>query len=226
MSNDEQQTGVEDRQNDAVPSNSPAASPRGREARSLVFYLCAAGLIAIIVRLFIAAPYLVSGPSMEETFHNHDYLIVDRFSYGVCSPTIPALNLRSACVPVGAPQRGDVIVFKHPQNSETLIKRIIGLPGETVIIRDGTVTIKNAEHEGGFTLPEEYVVPQDEGGPSNVSVKLEKNRYFVMGDNRRVSYDSRSWGTLPRENIVGRVLLRLYPFSQIEFLPGEMRFQE
>src|SRR3989344_1811366 len=226
MSNDEQPTGVEDTKNGAAPSSSPVASPQKSEARSLVFYLCVAGLIAIAVRIFIAAPYLVSGPSMEETFHNHDYLIVDRFSYGICTPHIPLLNVDSVCVPVGEPQRGDVIVFKLPKNAETLIKRIIGLPGETVTIEGSTVSIKNNEHPGGFNLAEDYIAPQDTGGPTGLSVTLPADRYFVMGDNRRVSYDSRSWGTLSRESIVGRVLLRLYPFIQIGFLPGEARYQE
>src|SRR3989344_5743973 len=225
MSNDEQPTGVEDTKNGAAPSSSPVASPQKSEARSLVFYLCVAGLIAIAVRIFIAAPYLVSGPSMEETFHNHDYLIVDRFSYGICAPHIPLLETGSACIPVGKPQRGDVIVFKLPLNGETLIKRIIGLPGDTVTVEGNSVTIKNNEHPEGFTLEENYIAPQDRGGPTGVSVTLPPDRYFVMGDNRRVSYDSRSWGTLPREIIVGRVLLRLYPFVQIGFLPGEARYE-
>src|SRR3989344_543945 len=225
MSNDEQPTGVEDTKNGAAPRSSPVASPQKSEARSLVFYLCVAGLIAIAVRIFIAAPYLVQGPSMEETFHNHDYLIVDRFSYGICTPHIALLNVSSACIPVGDPQRGDVIVFKLPKNGETLIKRIIGLPGETVTVEGNSVTIRNTEHPEGVTLQESYIEPQDRGGPTGLRVTLPDDRYFVMGDNRRVSYDSRSWGELPREMIVGRVLLRLYPFVQLGFLPGEVRYE-
>jgi len=225
MSNDEQQTGVGDSQNEMVRGSSPAAARQGNETHSLVFYLFTAGVIAIFVRIFIAAPYLVSGPSMEATFHNHDYLIIDRFSYGICAPSIGPLKMGSGCIPVGDPKRGDVIVFKLPKKGETLIKRIIGLPGETITIEGSEVRILNTEHPEGFTLAEQYISPQDTGGPTGVTVTIPADYYFVMGDNRRVSYDSRSWGLLPREAIVGRVLLRLYPFPQIEFLPGGARYQ-
>lgn len=225
MSNDEQFQGVEDNKKNGSLVPPSSAPSRSGETRSLIFYLVIAGVIAIAIRLFIAAPYLVSGPSMEGTFRHHDYLIIDRLSYGLCSPRISFAHVGSACIPVGEPQRGDVIVFTLPERGETLIKRIVGLPGETISIEGTEVTIANAEHPDGFTLDEAYVVPQDEGGPSGTTVTLAQDRYFVMGDNRRVSYDSRSWGLLPRENIIGRVLLRLYPFSQIGFLPGEARYQ-
>ncbi len=187
------------------------------ENRSTITYTLIAFGLALLVRIFVASPYLVSGPSMEETFHNHDYLIVQNFA--ACVP------LTSKCVSWGAPKRGDVIVFRLPSNSsQTLIKRVIGLPGETINIDGTRVIIKNEEHPEGFELPESYVVPQDAGGPTGNIVTLSSNEYFVLGDNRHVSYDSRSWGALPKENIVGRVLLRLYPFGQIDAFPGEARY--
>lgn len=175
---------------------------------SLLVYTIVAIGIALVVRFFVAAPYLVSGPSMEETFHNHDYLIVDRLTYRIDNP-----------------QRGDVVVFKLPANSgETLIKRIIGLPGDTVTVSETGVTVANADNPKGFKLDEPYLSPNDLGGISGMTITLAPDHYFVMGDNRKVSYDSRSWGTLPGENIVGRVIVRLYPFGGFGILPGQARY--
>jgi signal peptidase I len=216
MSNDQQNFGVEDKQN--LQAVSSPVSHRSSENRSLVIYTIIAVAIAVIVRIFVAAPYLVSGPSMEETFHNHDYLIIQKFS--ACVP------FTTNCIIWGAPERGDIIVFHLPQNpSQTLIKRVIGLPGETVSVNGTEVTIKNDANPDGLTLSEPYISPQDAGGPTGETVTLGADQYFVMGDNRRVSYDSRSWGALPTEDIIGRVLIRLYPFTQIGLLPGEARYQ-
>ena len=173
---------------------------------SLIVYAVAALVLALFVRFYIATPYIVSGASMEHTFENYDYLIVDRLTY----------DLRT-------PERGEVIVFGLPQEpSRDLIKRVIGLPGETVQIRgpEPRVTIINAEHPQGFTLSEPYLSPDNLGGSTDITMTLTKDQYFVLGDNRRVSADSRMWGILPRTDIVGRVLLRLYPFSMIALLPG------
>lgn len=145
---------------------------------------------------------------MEPTFYNYHYLIIDRVSYRI-----------------GEPERGDVIVLDLPQNtSRALIKRVIGLPGETVTINDNKVTITNTEHPEGFTLEEPYLSPENIGGASGLEVTLQKDQFFVLGDNRKVSADSRIWGTLPREDIEGKVFLRLFPFSQLSILPGEVRF--
>lgn len=176
--------------------------------RSILLYTVIAIGIALLVRFFVAAPYLVSGPSMEPTFHNFDYLVVDRISYEL-----------------GNPQRGDIVIFTMPQNpNETLIKRLIGLPGDTVSISGNTITITNSAHPHGFALSEPYLDPNDLGGPSRISVTLAPDQYFVLGDNRVVSYDSRWWGVLPRSNIVGQVFLRLYPLDQIGIEPGQARY--
>lgn len=186
------------------------------------YVLLALGL-AIFIRFFIAAPYVVSGSSMEPTFDNWDYLITDRLSYDI-SP----------------PERGDVVVFCLPNSGEcsmfqrivngelhaprTLIKRIIGLPGETVSVLGSEVTISNPAHPEGFILDEPYLANENLGGPSGVTRTLSEGEYFVMGDNRRVSSDSRVWGVLPQENIVGQVLVRLFPLSKIGLLPGTVKF--
>lgn len=177
---------------------------------SLVLYTLVALGLALFIRFFIAAPYIVQGASMEPTFQDLNYLIIDRVSYNL-----------------GEPHRGDVVVFDLPQNtSKALIKRIIGLPGETVIIQGNTVTIVNDAYPQGFQLNEPYVDAANFGGASNVHTTLGPDQFFVLGDNRNVSADSRVWGTLPREDIVGRVFLRLFPIGGIGILPGAAEYTE
>ncbi len=127
------------------------------------------------------------------------------------------------------PQRGDVIVLDLPQQtSRALIKRVIGLPGDTVTLSgpNPTITITDAAHPNGFVLNEPYIDPNNYGGITDTRYTLGPDQYFVMGDNRKVSADSRTWGILPRADIVGRVLLRLYPFNQLGILPAEERYQQ
>lgn len=199
--------------NDPVMQKDPSldtAPTNSSSSRSLVLYTVIALGLALFIRFFIAAPYLVDGASMEPTFYNAHYLVVDRVSYEL-----------------GDPARGDVMVFDLPENpSKSLIKRAIGLPGETVILKTDSITIQNAEHPEGFVLDEPYLDPINRTGIVELKVTLGEDEYFVLGDNRRVSSDSRVWGTLPRENIVGRVFLRLFPFNTIGVFPGEARYLE
>ncbi len=179
-------------------------------SRSFFLYTVIALGLALFIRFFIAAPYVVSGASMEPTFDDWHYLIIDRLSYDLTEP-----------------RRGDVIVFDLPQDtSRSLIKRIIGLPGETVVLKGQIVTIINKDTPAGFTLAEPYLDPANLTGSNEMEVTLGADQFFVLGDNRRVSADSRLWGTLPRNDIVGRVILRLFPFPDVSILPGEARYQE
>ncbi len=201
--------------NDSVIEQSNSTSSPDvstQKDRSLFGYALVAVALALVIRFFIATPYIVSGASMENTYQNHDYLIVDRVTYDISDP-----------------QRGDVVVFGLPQEpSRDLIKRVIGLPGETVVIsgNEPRVTIINTLHPEGFLLAEPYLTPENLGGSTGMKVHLDKDQYFVLGDNRKVSADSRLWGTLPRNDIVGRVLLRLFPFNMISLLPGKAHYQE
>jgi signal peptidase I len=151
--------------------------------------------IVVPVRIFIFEPFIVSGESMEPNYHNMDYLIIDKLSY----------RLRD-------PQRGEVIVFIPPfEKNKYYIKRIIGLPGETIILNEDKIYIYNKENPNGFILKENYIPSHEYYG--NLKITLGKDEYFVLGDNREESYDSRRWGPLKRENIVGRVLFVLRPLN-------------
>ncbi len=159
-------------------------------------------VVVIPIRLFVISPFVVDGESMHPTFENLDYLIVDELVYRF-----------------EAPARGDVIVFRYPGDTSIFyIKRIIGLPGETVSINHGIVTITTASGQS-LTLSEPYIVAKD--ATTYPKVTLGPDEYFVMGDNRPNSSDSRVWGPLPRKDIIGRVDLRLLPISRIGFLPGD-----
>lgn len=197
---------------DSPSSDASIVSPVKKRFPDVGFFgsIIIAVVLAIGIRYFVAAPYIVSGSSMEPNFQDYNYLLVDRLSYRFSEP-----------------QRGDVIVLDLPEDtSRALIKRVIGVPGDTVILSGDapTVTIINAEHPKGLTLEEPYVAPEDDGGTTNTSYTLGENQYFVLGDNRKVSADSRYWGLLDKKYIVGRVLIRLFPFDEIGFFPSEARY--
>jgi len=159
--------------------------------------------IVIPVRTYIAQPFIVSGASMDPTFETGEYLIVDELTYRFEKP-----------------ERGQVIIFKFPRNTKTyFIKRIIGLPGETVDVRQGKVRILNDQYPEGIVLEEPYVSATHSVRDS-FTVTLDANEYFVMGDNRAESSDSRSWGPLEEKFIVGRPIIRLLPVNKLDVLPG------
>lgn len=169
--------------------------------KEVLRYALFALLVVVPIRTWIAQPFIVNGASMDNTFKDGQYLIVDEISYRFKDP-----------------ERGDVLVFKYPQDpSKYFIKRIIGLPGEKVIVKNDLVTIENKEHPEGMALSEPYTGSRTLGSSSLI---LGADEYFVMGDNRIVSLDSRVWGALPKENIVGRPVLRLLPLSKMGSFPG------
>ncbi len=174
-----------------------------RSFLSEVFHFSLIALIVVVpIRLFIAQPFIVSGASMETTFSTGQYLIVDQLTYHFEEPS-----------------RGDVIVFRYPKDpSKYFIKRIIAIPGDSIAINGNVVTITNTEHPEGVVLDESYILAMNPN--TTLTEKLGENEYFVMGDNRNQSSDSRMWGVLQRENIIGRAYVRLFPFNKVDLLPG------
>ena len=154
-------------------------------------------IIIIPIRYYIIQPFFVKGSSMEPNFQDGNYLIIDEITY----------RLRM-------PKRGEVMVFRYPQNTKQFyIKRVIGLPGETIKIADGQVSIINKEYPNGFILSESNYINR-ENTPGNIEKKLNNDSYFMMGDNRLHSSDSRSWGELEKKYIVGKVLVRVWPVKE------------
>lgn len=170
--------------------------------------------IFVVVRYFVIQPFLVVGSSMEPNFHDGEYLFVNELVYSLSKPG-----------------RGDVIVFKHPEPAcnahiskgflnrifiqgpcKNYIKRVIGLPGETITVFGGKVTIANSQNPGGFELDEEYI-PANIKLFGNQIVTLDNNEYYVLGDNRQPngSSDSREWGSLPSNYITGKAWLSVIP---------------
>ncbi len=140
---------------------------------------------------------------MEPSFQNGNYLIINEISYRF----IP-------------PERGEVVVFRFPEDpKQFFIKRVIGLPGETIEIRNNQVRILNEERPSGFVLDESEYLDPGEFTEGNLKIKLKKGEYFVLGDNRLHSSDSRRWGILPRDFIIGKVFVRAWPLDEIKYFP-------
>jgi len=153
--------------------------------------------IVFLVRTYLIQPFLVKGASMEPNFHDGNYLIIDELSYRVREP-----------------KRGEVIVFHYPRDpKQFFIKRIVGLPNERVEIKNQEVKIYNQENPNGQKLDEKYLNGEIITKGS-LTEQLGPDEYFVLGDNRQASSDSRIWGSLPTENIVGRTLIRAWPVNE------------
>lgn len=203
-------------------------TPDKSGSRPLVFEILktilTVGLIFIVVRYFVVQPFLVVGSSMDPNFHDGEYIFVNELVYRA-----------------GSPKRGDVIVFKHPEpdcnahlNSgfinrnflqgpcKNYIKRVVGLPGETINIENGKVMIINRKYQDGFELDETDYIQSNIKLYGNQTVELDKNEYYVLGDNRlpNSSSDSREWGPLPRTHITGRAWLRVLPINEAGLVPS------
>lgn len=181
--------------------NAPTEKNSSKDFLKEVLQLVIIAIVIVIpFRLYIAQPFVVDGASMDPTFKDGQYLIVDELSYHF-----------------NTPERGSVLIFKYPQNPKKyFIKRVIGLPGEKVDINAGVVSIVNDKHPSGLVLEEPYIqFTKDD----TMSYTLGEKEYFVMGDNRLGSADSRVWGAVPEENIIGRPFVRFIP---PDIFPGEV----
>ena len=204
------QNGIVDDAVSNTPSKSPVNNVSGKSRGGffkktmgvlweLLKIIIIAALIVVPIRYFVFQPFIVKGDSMVPNLHSGDYLIVDELSYKF-----------------GEPQRGDVVVLKYPlDTTQRFIKRVIGLPGETVQVKNGKIDIlKNGKD---LKLGETYL-PAGLATTGDINLTLGADAYFVMGDNRQFSYDSRSWGALPKEDIIGKVMFRILPLSSMIYI--------
>lgn len=163
----------------------------------------AALALAIIlpVRYFLVQPFVVAGVSMEPNFQDGEYLIIDELTFHFREPA-----------------RGEIVVFHPPSDAEKqfYIKRVIGLPGEKVEVDEGKITIYNDANPNGFVLTEAYI---EDYTPGRDSETLGEDEYYLMGDNRDASFDSRAFGAVPIDNFIGRVWIRGLPLEKIGSFP-------
>ena len=184
-----------------IQIESSEAPQQGPGVGSFLWELARVVIVAFIVmvgfRFFIAEPFIVSGSSMVPNYHNREYLVVNKLNYRM-----------------NEIKRGDVVVFKYPKdNSQYFIKRIIGLPGEKVKVEGGRVIVYNSEHPEGSVLEEPYLPNENITFGKDDTVTLGSDEFYVLGDNRLASSDSRVWGVLPRHDIVGQAWLRVFPLN-------------
>jgi signal peptidase I len=185
-----------------------------RSVLGTILIIAAAPLIALVLITYVFQSYEVDGPSMQDTLENHDRLIVDKIPRSIARITNHAY----------IPSRGEIIIFTLRGSLDTdgrherqLIKRVIGVPGDHVTVRDGVITIYNSEHPGGYnpdTFGEYRKI--NVHTPGNVDIDVGEGEVFVCGDNRVNSLDSRSFGTISANDIVGKLSFRIYPLSDIE----------
>lgn len=182
-------------------------------------------LVVLIIRSFLVEPFRIPSASMLPTLHVGDFILVNKFAYGV---RLPVINTKIFAV--GEPQRGDVFVFRYPQNPNIdYIKRVVGLPGDKVGYFDKTIYIngkaigQDVKQKGislvGISPPRSILLTEQMAGhPHDILIDPERpskegeiiipeGQYFAMGDNRDNSNDSRYWGTVPEENLVGKAFL-------------------
>ena len=176
------------------------------EIVKMVFWVV---VIIVPIRVFLIQPFFVQGASMEPNFEDKQYLIVNELGYKTTS-----VGSLFTVKPFKELQRGDVVVFRYPKNPSVFyIKRIIGLPGEKIEISNDKVNIFNSENPNGFVLDEGKYLSASVMTAGEINMTL-GDEYFVMGDNREYSSDSRSWGPVPADDVMGKVVLRAWPLGK------------
>jgi len=176
-------------------------------------------VIAMFVRVFLFQPFFVKGSSMVPNFHDGEYIIINEFGYKKVD-----LDLGDKEIAIVKPfrelKRGEVVVFQYPKDPDQyFIKRIIGLPGEKIEIKDGKVFVYNQENPEGFVLNESDYLPTFVTTSANGQERifqLNDREYLVFGDNRSASHDSRAWGPLDKDYIIGKVFIRVFPFGDFK----------
>jgi signal peptidase I len=197
----------------AGPLNTKTGSETGKKSKlreyagSLIWAL----LIALVIRTFVVQAFVIPSGSMENTLLIGDHILVNKFIYGI---EIPFTDSR--ILPLREPKRGDVIVFEYPvDRSKDFVKRVIGVPGDEIFIRNKQVYVNGVPyrnpheiHEDPEVLPRR-VSPRDNFGP----VLVPANDYFVMGDNRDDSYDSRFWGFVSNSDLLGKAFIKYWSWD-------------
>lgn len=195
------ETKLEKDKNNKSEKNKPFLSEVKDFSFETIFETIKVAIISLIIilgiRSFIMQPFFVDGKSMEPNFYDGDYLIIDEVSYKFWEP-----------------KRGDVIIFHYPYDTrEFYIKRIIGLPGEKIEIKDNKIIIYNSEYKDGMIINENVYIPDSAITLGNYAKELKNDEYYVLGDNRSASSDSRFWGVLEKRFIVGKAWVRAWPFD-------------
>lgn len=176
-------------------------------------------LLALLIRAFVVQAFKIPSGSMKPTLLVGDHILVNKFIYGI-KLRVPFTSLNYTLIPISTPKRNDVIVFIYPVDpKKDFIKRVIGLPGDTIQIKDKKITINHLPmedlhgvHSDQMTIPEAEQ-PRDNTGPLIVP----PNKFFVMGDNRDESYDSRYWGFVDQKEIIGQAFIIYWSWDRTEF---------
>jgi signal peptidase I len=184
----------------------PEKKPFWREYGEALFI---AFILALVIRAFLVQAFSIPSGSMQPTLQIGDYLLVNKFAYGIRNPLT-----NKVWIPIGTPQRGDVVVFIYPQDpTKDYIKRVIGLPGDRIQIINKKVSVNGkvletpeAVYDDPLVIPRPHS-PTESGRDNMGPVTVPANSYFVMGDNRDHSYDSRFWGFVPMDNFRGKAVI-------------------
>lgn len=180
----------------------------------LIKILALALIIIVPIRIFLFQPFFVEGISMEPNFEDGEYLIVNELGYKKTNFTVGGLNLFTV-KNFREFERGDVVVFRYPKSpNKFFIKRVIGVPGEKVQVKGGNVYIFNKENPQGFVLDEKEYLSSRVVTDGDVTLSVEKGEMFVLGDNRDASSDSRIWGLVGEDDVIGKVALRAWPVNK------------
>ncbi len=172
-------------------------------------------IIIFPIRVFLFQPFFVQGASMEPNFEDGQYLIVNEFGLKETDISFNSHQILKIS-PFKEIERQKVVVFRYPlDTTKFFIKRVIGLPGETVQVKDGKVTIFNEANPDGFALDEKAYLPSGLRTTGDLTITLRNNQYFMLGDNRMFSSDSRFWGPVPEGDIIGEVSLRAWPLDKL-----------
>ncbi|MFA5157050.1 MAG: signal peptidase I [Candidatus Omnitrophota bacterium] len=170
-------------------------------------------ILAMFIRTFVVQAFKIPTGSMRPTLLEGDIILVNKFIYGA---KVPFINFRIPKVRI--PKRGDIVVFIYPDDpKKDFIKRLVGLPGDTVEIKNGTIYINNHPLiDYGFS--QRYYYNRGDFAPEGVKIAVPKDSYFVLGDNSASSQDSRYWGFVPAENILGQAMVVYWPPQRVRII--------